>query len=75
MSENDRKYDFEERLVGFAVRIIHLSESLQKSKAANHIDGQILRSGTYPAFNYGEAQSEECRTDFIPKMKICLKNL
>ncbi|MBW1846864.1 MAG: four helix bundle protein [Deltaproteobacteria bacterium] len=75
MSENDRKYDFEECLVGFAVRIIHLSESLPKSKGVNHIAGQIIRGGTYPAFNYGEAQSEECCTDFIHKMKICLKNL
>jgi len=54
MSENDKKYDLEERLVDFAVRIIHLSESLPKSKAANHIAGQILRSGTSPAFNYGD---------------------
>ncbi|MBW2365137.1 MAG: four helix bundle protein [Deltaproteobacteria bacterium] len=63
MSENDKKYDLEERLVDFAVRIIHLSESLPKSKAANHIAGQIIRSGTSP------------RSDFLHKMKICLKEL
>lgn len=75
MPENDKKYDLEERLVDFAVRIIHLSESLPKSRAAKHITGQILRSGTSPAFNYGEAQSAESRSDFIHKMKICLKEL
>jgi four helix bundle protein len=41
----------------------------------NHIAGQIIRSGTSPAPNYGEAQSAESRSDFIHKMKISLKEL
>ncbi|MDI6778752.1 MAG: four helix bundle protein [Bacteroidota bacterium] len=49
MSESNKKYDLEERL--------------------------ILRSGTSPAFNYGEAQVAESRSDFIHKIKICLKEL
>ena len=36
---------------------------------------QLLRSGTSPALNYGEAQSGESRKDFIHKMKIVLKEL
>ena len=75
MLKKDKKYDLEDRLVDFAVRIVRLSESLPKSKAGNHIAAQILRSGTSPAFNYGEAQSAESRGDFIHKMKICLKEL
>jgi four helix bundle protein len=39
------------------------------------LGGQLLRSGTSPALNYGEAQSAESRNDFIHKMKICLKEL
>lgn len=35
----------------------------------------MVRSGTSPALNYGEAQSAESRNDFIHKMKICLKEL
>ena len=35
----------------------------------------MIRSGTSPAFNYGEAQVAESRDDFIHKMKICLKEL
>ena len=38
-------------------------------------DGQILRSGTSPAPNYGEAQSAESRADFVHKLKISLKEL
>jgi four helix bundle protein len=35
----------------------------------------LLRSGTSPALNYGEAQSAESRDDFIHKIRICLKEL
>ncbi|MBK9590669.1 MAG: four helix bundle protein [Crocinitomicaceae bacterium] len=36
---------------------------------------QLLRAGTSPALNYGEAQSAESRKDFVHKMKIVLKEL
>tara|TARA_B100000315_G_scaffold250467_1_gene283339 strand:- start:2246 stop:2620 length:375 start_codon:yes stop_codon:yes gene_type:complete len=70
-----RKFDLEERLINFAVRIIRTAESLPKTKVGNHIAGQLIRCGTSPAFNYGEAQSAESRSDFIHKMKVCLKEL
>jgi four helix bundle protein len=35
----------------------------------------LLRSGTSPALNYGEAQSGESRRDSIHKIKIVLKQL
>ena len=70
-----RTYDLEERLIDFAVRIIRVTESLPKTKVGCHLAGQILRSGTSPAANYGEAQGAESRADFIHKMKICLKEL
>lgn len=73
--EENRKYDLEERLINFAVSIIELVESMPNSKAANHLAGQILRSGTSPALNYGEAQGSESRNDFIHKIKIVLKEL
>ena len=56
-------------------RIIKVAVSLPNSKIGNHIQGQILRSGTSPAPNYGEAQSAESRSDFIHKLKIALKEL
>ena len=69
------KYDLQERLIDFSIAIILLVESMANTKAANHIGGQVLRLGTSPAFNYGEAQSAESRKDFIHKMKVCLKEL
>ena len=71
----ERTFDLEERLIDFAVRVIRTADSLPKSKIGNHIAGQLLRSGTSPAPNYGEAQSAESRADFIHKLKIALKEL
>ena len=70
-----KKYDLEERLISFAVLIVELIESMPNTKAASHLAGQLLRSGTSPALNYGEAQSGESRKDFIHKIKIVLKEL
>jgi len=75
MSKDKKIFDLEERLIDFAVRIIRIAESLPKTKVGNHIAGQLIRCGTSPAPNYGEAQSAESRSDFIHKMKVCLKEL
>ena len=71
----NRKFDLDERLIDFAGSIIRITESMFDSKAGNHISGQIIRSGTSPALNYGEAQSAESRNDFIHKLKILTKEL
>ena len=68
-------YDLEDRLIDFAVRIIRLTEALPNTKAGTHVASQILRSGTSPAPNYGEAQSAESAADFVHKLKIALKEL
>ena len=70
-----RKFDLEDRLLEFASAIIDLSEKLPSSRAGNHVANQILRSGTSPYPNHGEAESAESREDFIHKLKICLKEL
>jgi len=75
MSKENRIFDLKERLIDFTVRIIHTAESLPKTKVGNHIAGQLIRCGTSPASNYGEAQSAESRSDFIHKIKVCLKEL
>ncbi len=75
MTREEKKYDLEDRLIDFAVRIIRLAQSLPKTEVGKHISGQILRSGTSPAPNYGEAQGAESQADFIHKMRICLKEL
>ena len=70
-----KTFDLQDRLISYAVRIINVSEQLPDSKTGKHIASQILRSGTSPAPNYGEAQSAESLQDFIHKLKIALKEL
>ena len=71
----EKKFDLQDRFIDFAVRIIRLSEAIPESKAGRHICTQVLRSGTSPAPNYGEAQSAESKADFIHKLKVALKEL
>jgi four helix bundle protein len=70
-----RKFDLEDRLLEFASAIIDLSEMLPDTRAGNHVAGQILRSGTSPYPNHGEAEAAESRDDFIHKLRVCLKEL
>ncbi|WP_240034540.1 four helix bundle protein [Flavobacterium silvisoli] len=65
-----KKQDLEERLIDFAAEIILFTNDIDKSYAGNHLIGQIVRSSTSPALNYGEAQSAESKKDFIHKMGI-----
>jgi four helix bundle protein len=69
------RYDLEERLLVFATRIVRVVENLPDSKAENHVAGQLLRSGTSPLSNHGEAQGAESTADFVHKLHICLKEL
>ena len=68
-------FDLEERLLNYAAEIIRLTERLPHTRAGNHVASQLLRSGTSPLPNHGEAQAAESRDDFIHKMSICLKEL
>ena len=70
-----QSYDLEERLLEYSVRIIKIVEQLPKTRAGNHVAGQLLRSGTSPYPNHGEAQSAESPRDFIHKLRISLKEL
>ena len=67
--------DLEDRLISFSVQITEITNSLEQTKAGNHLSGQLIRSGTSVSLNYGEAQSGKSRKDFIHKMQIVLKEL
>ena len=65
-------YDLEERLLEFSVRIIKIVEQLTNNRAGSHVAGQLLRSGTSPYPNHGEAQAAESPKGFIHKLRISL---
>ena len=68
-------YDLEERLLEYSVRIIKTVERLPNTRIGNHIAGQLIKSGTSPYPNHGEAQAAESSRDFIHKLRIALKEL
>lgn len=65
-----RKYDLEERLIDFVLLVDDITEKLPSTRLANHLAGQIVRSSTSPALNYGEAQAAESQRDFVHKMQV-----
>ena len=71
----EKKYDLEDRLLTYAADVIRLTDRFTRSRAGVHVADQLLRSGTSPLSNHGEAQAAESRDDFIHKMSICLKEL
>ena len=52
----------------FALRIIHLVESLPRNRTAYVIGRQLLRSGTSVGSNYRAACRAKSTADFISKM-------
>ena len=72
---SERAFDLEDRLLDFAARIIRVSESMKPSPAGRHVGDQLLRSGTSPFANHGEAEGAESLNDFVHKLRICYKEL
>lgn len=70
-----KRFDLEERLIDFSVTTPGVADTLPNRRACNYLGGQLERSCTSPALNYGEAQFAESKKDFIHKIKICLKEL
>ena len=71
----DFKQQLEERLINFSVMVIEVVNCLPDNRVGNHLGGQLLRSGTSPALNYGEALGAESRKDFAHKLGVILKEL
>ncbi len=62
--------DLKQRTQAFAVRTIHLVQSLARNRAADVIGHQLLRSGTSVAANYRAARRARSRKEFLAKMGI-----
>jgi four helix bundle protein len=70
-----KSYNLEDRLIDFSVLITKIVETMPNTRAGNHYASQLIRSGSSPALNYGEAQAGDSRKDFVHKLKIVLKEL
>ena len=65
----------EERLVAFSKAIITLCREISAERILIPLAGQLLRSGTSAALNYGEARGASSRRDFIHKLNLVIKEL
>ncbi|MBT3208706.1 MAG: four helix bundle protein [Bacteroidetes bacterium] len=70
-----KKFDLEDRFIDYSIRMSNVVDKIDNSKLGTYLAGQLIRSSSSPALNYGEAQSAESRKDFVHKLKIILKEL
>jgi four helix bundle protein len=62
--------EFKKRTKAFALRVIHLVDSLPRSRTAGILGGQLLRAGTSVGANYRAACRAKSTADFVAKMGI-----
>ncbi len=62
--------EIKKRTKAFALQIIRLADDLPKSRSANVIANQLMRSATSVGANYRSACRARSRADFIAKMGI-----
>ena len=68
-------YSLEDRLIEYAALSLEIAKLLPYTFEGRHIGSQLIRSGTSPALNYGEAQGAESKKDFLHKIRVILKEL
>lgn len=69
------KWDLQERLTTFAVRIVKMVDSMPNSVAGLAIARQVVRSGTSPSANYRAACIAKSDKDFVNKLKMVEEEL
>ena len=67
--------DLKQRTKALALRVIKLSSSLPRNRAADVIARQILRSGTSPGANYRAACRGRSNAEFVAKLAIVEEEL
>ena len=68
-----KHFELKDRTQQFAIRILHLADALPKSRSANAIANQVVRSGTSVASNYWAAGRSRSRADFISKIGVVVE--
>ena len=70
-----KTYNFEDRLVEFAGKVVLFCNTLPKDRIGLYYMDQMLRSSGSAALHYGEAQGTTTNRDFIHKASNTLKEL
>lgn len=64
------KFELQERLMQFAIRIFKLVDDFPKTEGARVIARQLLKSASSSAANYRSACRAKSKADFLNKIKI-----
>ncbi len=67
--------DLKQRTKAFALRIIKLADALPRTRSADVIGRQILRSGTSPGANYRAACRGRSNAEFVAKLGVVEEEL
>ena len=73
MNALDKADVLKERTKQFAIRIVTVSRSLPRSREADVVGRQLLRSGTGVAANYRAVCRARSKAEFISKMSIVVE--
>ena len=71
--ESSRQEQLRARTKKFALRIIHLFQSLPRSPEAQVLGKQLLRSGTSVGANYRAAGRARSKAEFVSKIAIVVE--
>jgi four helix bundle protein len=69
----DKHQQLKDRTKMFALRIIKMSDLLPRTRAANVITNQILRSATSMAANYRAVGRARSKAEFVAKIGVVLE--
>ena len=71
--EKKSNFDLSERTTHFSEAIIVFAKKIPKTPVTRPLTSQLVRSGTSPGANYGEADEAVSRKDFRHRIAICKK--
>lgn len=73
MTNDDKKFDLEERTAKFGEDVINFAKTIRLNEFNRSIVSQLIRSSTSVGANYCEADCAETKKDFEHKLGICRK--
>jgi four helix bundle protein len=69
----DKHKELKDRAKAFAIRVIKMSDGLPRTRSANVIASQILRSATSMAANYRAVGRARSKAEFAAKLGIVVE--
>ena len=69
----EKHQELRNRTKAFALRVIHMSDALPRTRSGNVIGNQVLRSATGMAANYRAAGRSRSKAEFVAKIGVVIE--